>query len=188
MKLKAHFNPKSKTWLVSLIVMIVLSVGVIFGTVTLDKISKEKNNQTVDMDFEISATVPIAVKENEFGVTGVEKALDSQNNVVAYVIKQTTVGYNQEVPIEMETTVTADAGVVCGIDIINQEETEYLGVRIQEDGFKNQFVGKKLPVKDSSSIVKGSSVDLIARSTVSSQAVVDGVNNAQKYVKTYLAV
>lgn len=186
MSKKAHYNPKSINWIISLVVMIVLSVAVIAGTIVINNIADKKNNQPVDLDFTIAATTPIAVAENELGVTGVEKALDSKNNVVAYIIKQTTVGYNQESPIEMQTTVTADASVVCGIEILKQEETEYLGVRIQEDSFKNQFTAKRLPIKSANSLTKGSSVDVIARSTISSQAVINGVNNAQEYVKANL--
>ncbi len=183
---KAHYNPKSLRWLISLAVMLVLTAGVILGTIAINKAQTEKSSQPVDVDFTISSTTPFAVEANEFNVTGVEKAFDAKGNLVAYVVTLNTVGYNQEVPIEMSATVTKDASVVCGIEIINQEETEYLGVRIQEDGFTNQFTNKKLPVKNSSSIAKGSSVDVIARSTVSSQAVIDGVNNAMSYVETYL--
>ena len=86
----------------------------------------------------------------------------------------------------MATTITADGKVVCGIDIIKQEETEYLGVRIATDDFKNQFTDKKLPVSSSNSIEKGSKIDVIAKSTISSQAVIDGVDNAAEYVKTFL--
>lgn len=187
MSKKAHNNPRSLTWLISLAVMLVISVGVVFGSIAINKTIQEKNNQPVELDFTISSSTPIAVAENELGVTGVEKAVDSQNNVVAYVIKQQVTGYNQEVPIEMTTTVTADAKIVCGIDILSQEETEYLGVRIQTDDFKSQFQGKKLPIKGAGSILQGSNVDLIAGSTISSQAVVDAVNNAQEYVEANLA-
>lgn len=187
MNKKAHYNPKSRRWLISLAIMLVLSICVIVGTIVISDIAERKSSDPVELGFTISTTIPIAVQENELNITGVEKALDEKNNLVAYVIKGSTIGYNQEVPIEMATTITPDAGIVCGIEILNQEETEYLGVRIQEDSFKNQFIGKKLPVKDAASISKGSSVDLIARSTVSSQAVVDGVNNAQQYVKDNLA-
>lgn len=183
MNKNAHANPKSLKWIISLVIMLVLSAGVIFGTITINKIANEKNSQPVEINFTIASTKPSTVVENELGVTGVEEAFDAQGNKVAYVIKQQVVGYNQESPIEMQTTITADANVVCSIEILKQEETEYLGVRICEDGFKNQFNGKKLPVKGSTSLSKGSSVDLIARSTISSQAVVDGINNAQEYIQ-----
>lgn len=187
MSKKAHNNPKSNTWLIPFAIMLVISVGVVFGSVAIQKAVTQANNQPVATDFTITSTTPMAVAENELGITGVEKAFDSTNNVVAYVIKQQAIGYNQESPIEMASTITADGNVVCGIEIISQEETEYLGVRIMEDSFTNQFKGKKLPLKGAGSIVKGSEVDLIARSTVSSQAVVDAVNNAQEYVAANLA-
>lgn len=187
MAMKAHSNPKSLNWLVSLAVMLVLSACVIVGTIFITKAVDKKANAPVELDFTISSTAPMNVEANELNVTSVEKALDASGNTVAYVITGTTVGYNQESPIEMATTVTADAGVVCGIDILHQEETEYLGVRIVEDSFKNQFTNRKLPMKANGSMSKGSSVDMIARSTVSSQAVIDGVNNAQEYVATFLA-
>ena len=70
---------------------------------------------------------------------------------------------------------------------MKQEETEYLGVRIQTDEFQNQFKGKKFPIAPSTSIEKGSKVDIIAKSTISSQAVIDGVNNSSKYYQEFLA-
>lgn len=187
MNSKAHYNPKSLKWVISIAVMFVLTAGIIFGTAAIEKAHAENSSKPVDVGFTISSTAPFAVEANDYNVTGVEKAFDSNGNHVAYVVTLDTVGYNQEVPIKMQATVTKDAGVVCGIDIISQKETEYLGVRIQEDGFKNQFTNKKLPVKNSSGIAKGSGVDIIARSTVSSQAVIDGVNNAMHYVETYLS-
>ena len=39
MNSKAHFNPKSMKWLISLAVMIVLSVGVIFGSKAIDNLA-----------------------------------------------------------------------------------------------------------------------------------------------------
>lgn len=186
MKQKAHYNPKSTKQIISLIIMLVVSVAVVFGSIAIKNAVDKKNNESVDVGFTIEKTIPAAVQKNELGVTGVEKAFDSQNNVVAYVVKGTTTGYNAEAPIEMATTITADGKVVCGIDIIKQEETEYLGVRIATDDFKNQFTDKKLPVSSSNSIEKGSKIDVIAKSTISSQAVIDGVDNAAEYVKTFL--
>lgn len=187
MAMKAHSNPKSLKWLISLAVMLVLSACVIVSTILITGAIEKKADAPVELDFTIAQTTPFAVETNELNVTSVDKAFDASGNLVAYVITGTTVGYNQESPIEMATTVTADAGVVCGIEILKQEETEYLGVRIQEDSFKGQFTNRKLPMKAKGSMSKGSSVDMIAKSTISSQAVIDGVNNAQEYVATFLA-
>lgn len=187
MNSKAHYNPKSKRQLVSFVIMLVLSVAVVFGSITIKNAVDEKNNGTVDVNFTISKSVPVSVKDNELGVTAVEEVYNDKNEVVAYVINGTTVGYNAESPIEMATTITADGKVVCGVDIIKQEETEYLGVRIATDDFKNQFEGKKIPVVSSNGIEKGSKVDVIAKSTISSEAVINGVDNAAEYVTEFLA-
>ena len=183
MKSKAHFNPKSLTWLISLVVMIVLCVGVIFGSKALYDFANRKYNEPVDIDFTIASTTDIDISSmnaDTYGVTSAKEAYDESGNLVAYIIEGTTIGYNTSVPIEMST--------MCGIDILHQEETEYLGVRIEESSFKDQFTGRYLPVVISGGSEKGSGIDAIARSTVSSQAVVDGVNNAQNFVTANFAV
>lgn len=182
---KAHFNPKSLTWLISLAVMIVVSVGVIFGSKALYAVANAKYNEHAKIEFTIADTKDVNVSSMntaKFNVKSVKEAYDSSNTLVAYIVEGTTIGYNQEFPIEMSTIISADGGLVCGIDILSQKETEYLGVKIEEATFKNQFEGRYLPVVASGSSSKGSPIDTIAKSTISSQAVIDAVNNAQGFV------
>ncbi|MCM1285948.1 MAG: FMN-binding protein [Acetobacter sp.] len=186
MKEKAHFNPKSLTWLISLGVMIVICAGVIFGTIAIDNLANKKYNEPVGIGFTVSSSKPVDISSlnaDEYNVTAVEEAYDNSGKTVAYIVESATVGYNQESPIKMETIISADGTLVCGIDILEQKETEYLGVRIVEDGFKNQFTGRYLPVKVSTDTDKGSSIDAIANATISSRAVIDGVNKAQDFVQ-----
>lgn len=187
MKKQAHYNPNSKKWIISFVIMVIVSIGVVLGTIGITNAIDKKNNTPIDTGVTINMTTPLAVKDNEYNVTGVEKAFDTQGNFVAYIIKTSNIGYNAEVPIELETTITKDGKYVCGIDVIKQEETEYLGVRIQTDEFKNQFSGRKLPVASSNSIEKGSKVDILSKSTISSEAVINGVNNSSKYLQEFLA-
>lgn len=185
MNSKAHFNPKSMKWLISLAVMIVLSAGVIFGSKAIDDMANKKYNEHHEPGFTIASTEVLDVSGYDtasFNVSAVEKALDASGNVVAYIVTGETVGYNQEEPIEMATTVSADGTLVCGVEIIHQNETEYLGVQIQGENFKNQFKGRLLPVVSSVDTAKGSTIDVIARSTISSEAVIDGVNNAVDFL------
>ena len=185
MNSKSHFNPKSMKWLISLAVMIVLSAGVIFGSRAIDELANKKYNEHHEPGFTIASTETIDIAGYDtasFNVSAVEKALDASGNVVAYIVTGETVGYNQEEPIEMATTVSADGTLVCGVEIIHQNETEYLGVQIQGENFKNQFKGRLLPVVSSADTAKGSTIDVIARSTISSEAVIDGVNNAVDFL------
>lgn len=190
MSKKAHFNPKSMTWILSLVVMIIVCVGVIFGSKAIYDFANKKYNEPVDIDFTIASTSDLDISSmdaDKYSVTSVQEAYDSSNNLVAYIVEGTTIGYNQSSPIEMTTVISADGTLVCGIDILHQEETEYLGVRIEEASFKDQFTGRYLPVVASGSTEKGSVIDTLANATISSQAVIDGVNNAQSFVSENLA-
>lgn len=188
MKPQAHYKKNSKKWLFSFAIMAVISILVAACSTVIMNAVDEKNSKPIDVDFSISNKVSLPTEQNELNVTGVEKAVDASGNVVAYVITSSVTGYNQEVPIVMNTTISADASVVASMEVVSQEETEYLGVRVQSEEFEGQFTGRKLPLKSGASVTKGSSVDLIAKSTVSSKAVLDGVNNAQKYVQEFLIV
>lgn len=186
MSSKAHFNPKSLKWIISLVVMIVLSAGVIFATISVDNLANKKYREIYDLSYNVASSESVALvsaSAGEYGITAVEKQLDASGNVIGFLVSGTTVGYNAEVPIEMTATITADGQYVVGVDILKQEETEYLGVRIQGDDFKNQFKGRLLPVVSSVGNDKGSNIDVLAKSTISSEAVINGVSNAVEYLK-----
>lgn len=186
MSSKAHFNPKSLKWIISLVVMIVLSAGVIFATISVDNLANKKYREIYDLSYTVASSESVALvsaSATEYGVTAVEKQLDANGNTIGFLVSGTTVGYNAEVPIEMTTVITADGQYVVGVDILKQEETEYLGVRIQGDDFKNQFKGRLLPVVSSVGNDKGSNIDVLSKSTISSEAVIDGVSNAVEYLK-----
>lgn len=185
MKAKAHFNPKSLNWLISLVVMLVVCVGVVFGSKALYDFANKKYTEPVEIGFTIASSNAIdisATNAANYNITSVEEAYDASNNLVAYVVGGTTVGYNAESPIEMTAIISADASLVCGIDILHQEETEYLGVRIETPEFKKQFEGRYLPVTKSGASEKGSTIDVLSNATISSQAVIDAVNNAQAFI------
>lgn len=190
MNKKAHFNPKSVTWLISLAVMAVVCVGVIFGSKAIYNAANKKYIEHVEPGFTISSTEEIDVSSmniSEYGVTKVQEAYDSSGNVVAYVVDGKVTGYNTAVPIEMSTVITADTAIVCSVDILHQEETEYLGVRIETPEFKKQFEGRYFPVISSKSLKRGSKIDVLAGATVSSEAVIEGTAKAQKFVADNLA-
>ena len=190
MKQKAHFNPKSKLWIISLVVMIILSAAVIFGTNAIYDFANKKYNEPVEISFEIVSTSEVDISKmntKEYGISKVLEAYDAQNRLVAYIVEGSVIGYNQESPIEMSSVISADGTLVCGVDILAQQETEYLGVRIAGDEFTSQFDGRYLPVVSGNGTDKGSKIDMLANSTISSQAVIDGVNNAQAFVEANFA-
>ena len=185
MSKQAHFKKNSLTWLISLAIMIVLAAAVIVGCIVLDNIQNGKYRNPVEISFTIADTKEIdisATNAADYNISAVEEAYDASGNVVAYVVTGTAIGYNADVPIKIASTVSADGTVLASIDVLEQEETEYLGVRIKEDAFKNQFTARLLPVVPSTSDETGSPIDLIASSTISSNAVLEAVNNAHSFV------
>lgn len=185
MSKQAHVKKNSFTWLISLAIMIVLSAAVIIGCVVLDNAQNGKYRNPVEIGFTIAETKEIdisATNAGDYNITAVEEAYDASGKVVAYVVKGTTVGYNADVPIEMSTTISADGTILCSIDVLHHEESEYLGDRIATDAFKNQFTARLLPVVASTSQDTGSKIDMLAGSTISSDAVLEAVNNAQSFV------
>ncbi|MGN0658088.1 MAG: FMN-binding protein [Emergencia sp.] len=181
----AHFNPKSFNWVISLIVMVALSAGVIFGSEAIYASANKKYSEPVEISFTIASTKEAdisATNAADYNIVSVQEAYDASNQLVAYIVEETAAGYNAESPIEMTAVISADGALVCGIDILHQEETEYLGERIATDAFKNQFTGRYLPVVASGDSTKGSSIDTLANATISSKAVIDAVNNAQAFI------
>ena len=120
MSSKAHFNPKSLKWIISLVVMIVLSAGVIFATISADNLANKKYREIYDLSYNVASSESVALvsaSAGEYGITAVEKQLDASGNVIGFLVSGTTVGYNAEVPIEMTATITADGQYVVGVDI-----------------------------------------------------------------------
>lgn len=186
MKKSAHFKSNTAGTIISLVIMLAVAAAVIFGSRAIYDYANKKYNEPVQIDFTVASTKDIDISSTdaqEYNVTAAKEAYDESGALVAYIIDGTTVGYNQESPIEMSSVISADGAILCSIDIVSQEETEYLGVRIAQDDFKNQFEGRYLPVVASTSTEKGSKIDLISKSTISSQAVIDGVKNAQSFVE-----
>ncbi len=86
---------------------------------------------------------------------------------------------------EMEIMVGTDLeGVVSGVKIISDSETATKVAPLKAEGFlDNQYVSKKAPF---SFTKDGGTVEIVAGSTVSSDAVIFGVNSACEAVDTYL--
>lgn len=182
---KAHFNPKSLNWLISLAVMIVVCVGVIFGSKAIYEAANKKYNEPVEIPFTVASTLDADISSTnaaDLGISSVKEAYDSSNQLVAYVVEGRVTGYNQSSPIVMASTISADGTLVCGIEIIDQDETEYLGEKIDTPEFQAQFDGRYLPVVVAGGTDKGSKIDAISGATISSKAVIQFVNNAQQFV------
>lgn len=95
---------------------------------------------------------------------------------VGYAVTVTSQGYGGpiEVITGMETNLALRGIRVGGSDF---KETEGLGSRVKEAAFTDQFAGKTAPLS------LGKEIDGISGATVSSSAVVEGVNQAAEWVQ-----
>ncbi len=109
---------------------------------------------------------------------------DEENNV--YVAKNAAgevIGYTATVPTngfggEIEITVGVEPdGTITGISVggANFSETAGLGARAKEASFQDQFAGKTAPVSLSKD---GGEIDALTAATITSKAVIRGVNDA----------
>lgn len=103
----------------------------------------------------------------------------ADGEAVGYVTQITVKGYGGEVEIMAGFDLD---GVCTGISVggANFSETPGLGAKAKDAAFTNQFQGQKAP------IVLGESVDAITAATITSTAVVNGVNDMAAYVATLL--
>lgn len=96
-------------------------------------------------------------------------AVRGADGVLGYAAIHTVQGYGG--PIELALGLHAD-GVISGIQVGGEDfrETEGLGSKAREPAFVDQFAGQTPP------LALGSEIDGIAGATVTSKAVVDGIN------------
>ncbi len=78
-------------------------------------------------------------------------------------------------PIRMMVGV-APSGELLGLAILQQNETPGLGNRIEEEGFRAQFLGKGLTASRWKVTKDGGDFDQISGATISSRAVVEGLS------------
>ena len=98
------------------------------------------------------------------------------DEVIGYAASRKTQGYGGPIEVTVGTEAT---GVIRGVAVGGEEfkETEGLGSRVREPAFTDQFKGKAAPV------TLGQEVDGVSGATVSSKAVVEGVNGAVEKLK-----
>jgi electron transport complex protein RnfG len=115
---------------------------------------------------------PVYSGENEEEVL-YYKAYDSDGNLIGYGFVTEQSGYDDE--IKMAAAVDANLEQMYGMEILRQAETPGKGSKITNAEFKNQF--NNLPLGGLALSQNNGNVDAISGATVSSSAVVTGLNN-----------
>ena len=145
----------------------------------------------VDLDPAIDK----AVEELKGGVYGTDfgrcrinegfAALDADGNVVGHAISVTTAdGFDGNVTL----AVGLDAeGAISGIAFTELNETPGMGMRVDEDAFKDQFVGRnvaKFTLNKAGGSTAEDEIDTVSGASTTSGAVVNAVNAALDFYHT----
>ena len=169
---------KLQGWLVLFIISVVAGIGL----ATTNELTKDA---IVQRALEGANAARAAVLSQADAFEEMEVSSDSgidnmykgtkAGEAVGYVAQATQNGYGG--PIEIMVGVDMN-GALTGISVggSNFSETAGLGAKAKEASFTNQFVGLQLPAK------LKENVDAITGATITSSAVVRGVNAAGQYV------
>ena len=139
--------------------------------------------ELVNLDI---AKVEANLADNGYDVTVNEamKVFDKAGNAAGYVLTVTDhEGYGGDIQFAMG--VRSD-GTVNGISFLSISETAGLGMKAAEEGFMKQFENKnveKFQYTKNGASVEGD-VDAISGATITTNAVVNGVNAGLYYIST----
>ena len=110
-------------------------------------------------------------------------------NTVGYVAQKTVNGFGGKVEViaGVDTTKAPETFTIGGISVGGSgfSETAGLGARSKEPAFTDQFTGKVYPVSyiKAGGTATESTVDALTSATITTTAVVNGVNDIVKYIK-----
>ena len=61
MKKQAHYNPNSKKWIISFVIMVIVSIGVVLGTIGItNAIDKKKGDEAETKKIIVKTSIKVA--------------------------------------------------------------------------------------------------------------------------------
>lgn len=185
-----------------ILTLITLIAGLLLGVVyeitkepiaAEQKRAKEKAYKEVFAEADSFELVNLEVEKveenlvsNGFNVTINEamKAFDKYGNTAGYVLTVTDhEGYGGDIQFAMGVKLD---GTVNGISFLSISETAGLGMKATEEDFMKQFAGKNVEkfryTKNGASV--DGEIDAISGATITTNAVVNGVNAGIYYIST----
>lgn len=114
------------------------------------------------------------------GIKEASKMVDKDGNATGYEVVTTPAGFGGA--IELTIQFDADGETITGYEVGAHSETPGLGGKIAEDEFKSQFNSVKAPVFVNGMENEGTEIQAISGATISSKAVVTGINAAYNFI------
>ena len=167
-------------WLVLTVIALVAAVALATTNLMTEKPIAEQN--LVENLQALKAMFPEADEFAEVSPgesSGVDFVYEVRQSgqTIGYAVKETVQGYGGSIEV---LTGMESGGILRGISVGGPDfkETEGLGARAKEPEFTDQFAGKTPPLK------LGETIDGISGATITSRAVVDGVNQGVQKVQS----
>lgn len=167
-------------WLVLTVIALVAAVALATTNLITEKPIAEQNlgeNQQALKAMFPEADEFAEVSPGESSGVDFVYEVKQSGQTIGYAVKETVQGYGGSIEVltGMET-----GGILRGISVGGPDfkETEGLGARAKEPEFTDQFAGKTPPLK------LGETIDGISGATITSRAVVDGVNQGVQKVQS----
>lgn len=129
--------------------------------------------------------IPEATEKAAATINDVSKAIAEDGTVLGYVLDITThEGYNGDIQFTMGICMD---GTVNGISLLSISETPGLGMKAEEV-LKPQFAGKNVSLFSytKTGALTPDQIDAISGATITTNALVNGVNTGLEYFKTEL--
>jgi electron transport complex protein RnfG len=125
-------------------------------------------HRTSDVDLEEDSTLSHLVR-----------CYDAGDEFIGYVFTAVTSGFAGD--IEMMVALNPQ-GVIEGLQVIEHSETAGIGDGIGEEWFAEMFVGRSGMLFSSSNATDPQEIDVITGATISTDAIIRGVNDASAYI------
>ncbi len=183
---KKQQNPTLKAIVIGLklllISALIAAIIAFVYAVTLEQYEKNVEGQKrLAMQAIFGSESLTYVEELPDGATPYTVYTVSENGaVVGYCVQLAASGFGGDVSLMVGYR--AD-GSILGVQVVSHSETPGLGAKVEEEAHLSQYNGKSGELaldKD------GGDVDAISGATISSRAVLEGVNEATKIVKSYI--
>ncbi len=173
------------TWLISLAVMLVLSGAVILATQQVDAAVYGRYRESQPVNFTVASTEAATLSDNaaDYHVNAAEICYDDAGNVVAYAVETWEFGFNTEEPIVIRSTISRPTRLCSPASRssprMRLSTTATTSVRNPTPpglpvGFSRFF---RRPMRE-----VGSKVDGWTGATYSSNAVIQAIDDAYRYV------
>ncbi|HEY4543354.1 MAG TPA: RnfABCDGE type electron transport complex subunit G [Tissierellaceae bacterium] len=138
-------------------------------------------------DFkELDEAVLNDLTENHPAVVEAYEAVDSGEGHLGYVLKAKSGGYGGDMFIALGIS---EEGTVTGIKVVGHSETPSIGDRIEKEEFTDSFVDKSAEgdLKAVAAPSQDDEVQMLSGATVSTNAVLNGINKALVAYREILA-